>query len=535
MITNPLALIGLVALPALLTIYLLRNRVKHRTVSSLMLWTERVSTSHGGSWVQRNRLPLLFFLELLILLLLIWAATNPMRLSNTVPRPLIVVLDNSASMSARGPDGKNSAERALQKLPKLIRKERYSPVRVLLASAEPRWLSDDSAALLLAGKQPEEWNLRAADCAVDKALLIARENSTAKLLMVSDARPEQAPGSGTLRWLAFGAVLPNAGFIHAVRSDSRCMIELAGTGTTELTLKMGDQTQTVSLELPARKIYQLTDDQAEFEVSLPSDALEMDNHILLLPKPKTRVSVQQSIANPALQDLVARGVEATGFDAAGTPEIIFTDSMASSTNLNAWIVHLVPVKQPIPFTGPFVLDRASPVLSGLAFEGLVWAGSESNALPGMPLVLAGNTPLLSRQDDLAGRPHFYLQIDPALSTLQHSPMWPTLFWNLLKARAAQQPGSKEVNFRPGMSGVPTEIPGRFELESNGAISHAVYNFMDAEESDLSGLGLGDDGDWLEPKGVEREYTALAPLLILAALVLLFLHQFLLRHENGGAR
>ena len=41
MLTNLLALIGLAAVPALLAVYLLRNRVKRLSVSSLMLWTER--------------------------------------------------------------------------------------------------------------------------------------------------------------------------------------------------------------------------------------------------------------------------------------------------------------------------------------------------------------------------------------------------------------------------------------------------------------------------------------------------------------
>lgn len=535
MITNPLALIGLAAVPALLAVYLLRNRVKHHRVSSLMLWVERSRMTTGGGWFQRNRLPLLFFLELLIILLLIWAATNPLRLSREAARPLIVVLDNSASMSAVGNDGMNVAERAQKKLPRLIKQNRFSPVRYLLAGSEPRWLNEDFS---------KDWKLTEPAFNVDKALLLARENSTpsTKILVISDARPATRPTSGNLRWMAFGQPLKNNGFVNGVRSGERCMVEIAGSGNTELELKLGDQTKTVSVELPARKIFRLADPKAPFEASLPNDALELDNRVHLLAKPEKKVQIQQSIRTPEFAELIARSIAATGMGVGGEPELIITDGNPTLTNLETWVLHIVAAKEASPFTGPFVVDHDSKLMEGVSFEGLIWAASEQSAMPGMPIVMAGNVPLLTRQDDLAGRAHFYLQIDPALSTMQHSPVWPTLIWNLLQARAALQPGFKEVNLRPGIpmvfvgdaEVVEPETPGIVELESEGETFRAVYNFMDAEESDLSSQGLGDDGDWMESETVEREYTALAPVIIVAALGLLSLHQFLLLKESGVA-
>lgn len=541
MLMNPLALIGLAAVPALLTVYLLRNRVKHRTVSSLMLWTERTRMTNGGTWIQRNRLPLLFFLELLIILLLIWAAASPHILSKKTQRPLVIILDNSASMSATGVDHLNAAQRVLKKLPKLIRNERFSPVRIIASGSQPHWLSDEAAKHVLSGKMPAEWKLNEASFNAEKALLLARQNSTpsTKILVVSDRSPERAPESGNLRWIAAGIPQPNAGFVNAVRSGERCMVEITGSGTVEMQLGQDGITESVTLELPARKTYQLSKPDAVFEASLPDDALAIDNRITLLPDPEIRVCVQQNITHPILRPWVERAIKGTGLQAEGAPELIITDSTAAITNLDAWVLHLIPAPNAIPFTGPFVVDHDSPFMDGLSFEDLIWAAAETNTLPGMPIVLAGNTPLMTQLDDPSGRQHIYLQIDPALSTLHHSPIWPTLFWNLLKARSDLQPGFKNVNLRPGMAihfigdaDVQTpEMPGVIEVKSNKHIFRAAFNFLDADESQLSNRNSADAGQWLNPENVDREYSDLAPLIIMTVIGLLTAHQFILKQEG----
>lgn len=536
MLTTPLALIGLAAVPVLLAVYLLRNRVKRRKVSSLMLWTERTRMTPGGARLQRNRLPLLFFLELLILLLLILSATGPRRLSRQTTRPLTIVLDNSASMGASG-----TTQRLLEKLPRLLRKERFAPVQVVLAGAEPRWLGKDSIEALLQGKIPAEWNQTAAAFKVEKALLLARAGSPpdSKLLVLSDTRPEHPPEGGGLRWLSAGQPVANVGFVNAARSGDRCMVELQGAGTVQMTLALGTQSRTVPVELefgkPRRMTFRLADPSERFEASLPDDALAIDNRVILLPTLPRRVRVRQSLRDPALQTLVARAIESTGMleRSEGPYELLIADSDEAVTEVDAWLLRITPAKDATPFTGPFVVDRASALMNGISFEGLAWAGSKSSALPGMPVVMAGNIPLLTRMDDLAGRTRFFMQLDPEFSSVQHAPAWPTLFWNLLQARAAQQPGFKEVNLRPGMDEAP-ETPGVFEQEFDGQTFRAAYNFLAANESELSACGQGDDGDWQTAETLDLHYADLTPLAILAALALLASHQLLLRREHQSA-
>src|SRR5262249_54529836 len=92
---NPAALYGLLALPLLLIPYLIRRKPKRVIFSSLLLFTEPVKHA-GGNPLGRLRLPLIFFLQLLLLTLLILALGEPvfsLRASH-----IAIVLDNSASM-----------------------------------------------------------------------------------------------------------------------------------------------------------------------------------------------------------------------------------------------------------------------------------------------------------------------------------------------------------------------------------------------------------------------------------------------------
>ncbi|HEY4414599.1 MAG TPA: BatA domain-containing protein, partial [Verrucomicrobiae bacterium] len=119
-LTYPLALIALATVPALAAIYVLRNRFRHKQVSSLVLWRFHVQSKSGGAKFNRLQLPLLFFLELLILILLVVVATGPRWKLPQSTRPLIVVLDDSFSMRAEH-DGISAQARAHDFLEKMFR------------------------------------------------------------------------------------------------------------------------------------------------------------------------------------------------------------------------------------------------------------------------------------------------------------------------------------------------------------------------------------------------------------------------------
>ena len=98
--TFPLGFLSLLAIPGLIAIYLLRTRSRRYPVSSLMLWVDQQQARQGGLRVERLQTSLLFFLELLAIILLALAAAAPIIRTTRGAIPLMVVLDDSFSMLA---------------------------------------------------------------------------------------------------------------------------------------------------------------------------------------------------------------------------------------------------------------------------------------------------------------------------------------------------------------------------------------------------------------------------------------------------
>jgi hypothetical protein len=92
---NSTALYGLLVLPLLLIPYLIRRKPQRIIFSSLLLLTEYDSSARRRPW-GRFRLPPAFFLQLLLLTLLISALAEPVL--SVRPTHIAIVLDNSASM-----------------------------------------------------------------------------------------------------------------------------------------------------------------------------------------------------------------------------------------------------------------------------------------------------------------------------------------------------------------------------------------------------------------------------------------------------
>jgi len=99
---SPLAFQLLYALPLLFLPYLLRNREKEVIVPALFLYQGLPTASRRRFWGRLQLTPA-FLLQLLILLLLIAAAAQPFL--HGQGSKIALVLDTSASMQARSPDG----------------------------------------------------------------------------------------------------------------------------------------------------------------------------------------------------------------------------------------------------------------------------------------------------------------------------------------------------------------------------------------------------------------------------------------------
>ncbi len=122
--TTPLALLGLLFIPVVVAMYLLKLRRDEAVVPSTLLWTRLVADVEANAPWQRLRRSLLLLLQLLLVLALALLAGRPfVERPAGLARDLVLVMDTSASMAATDvvPDrmtaAKEVAIEALRDLP----------------------------------------------------------------------------------------------------------------------------------------------------------------------------------------------------------------------------------------------------------------------------------------------------------------------------------------------------------------------------------------------------------------------------------
>jgi Ca-activated chloride channel family protein len=99
--TTPLALLGLLFVPAVIAMYLLKLRRDEAPVPSTLLWTKLVADVEANAPWQRLRRSLLLLLQLLLVLLLVLLAARPfLERPAGLAGDIVLVIDTSASMSA---------------------------------------------------------------------------------------------------------------------------------------------------------------------------------------------------------------------------------------------------------------------------------------------------------------------------------------------------------------------------------------------------------------------------------------------------
>ena len=578
-LTYPLALMALAAVPALAAIYLLRNRFRRRPVSSLVLWQFQVQSKAGGAKINRLQLPLLFFLELLALILLVVAATGPQWKLPQSARPLIVVLDDSFSMRAMK-DGVSAQARAHEFLEKLFRRQPPPSTRLILAGREPRSLGATVKSWREVDELLSQWQCRAPSAAIDSAVTLAAEvgKQQANILVLTDRRPaDEKISSPRLAWHAFGLPLDNFAIVNASRTafgeQDRCLLEVAnfssGARATRLTVQTGSNAvQSSAIQLGAhesqRLVFNLPAAAPSLRATLDADSLAEDNEIQLLPPIRRRVRVQIALTNDNLSALVSRALAATGLRAAisGNPELVVREN-DSPVGSNAWNLAWSTVAATNAYTGPFILDTSHPLAAGIALEGVVWAAAAMTNSPGdVPVIFAGNTPLLSTREDALGRRHLTLNLNPDISTLQNTPDWPILFWNILSWRSSDMPGLKESNARLGAEvylktvgeavtvtqpdgvkrffpktggelALETPLTGVYSVAAGALTNQFSVNALAADKSDLSVCATGQWGKWSEDTERRLVESSVVWIFGLLALALLTTHLYLVATAKGG--
>lgn len=183
---NPAALLGLLALPLLLIPYLIRRKPRRMLFSSLLLFLE--DGAEASRPLGRIHLPPIFFLQLLLLALLILALSEPVF--SVRPTSVAIVLDNSASMQAvQG--GKTRLALAQEKAGAVIG-ELGAAGKVDLYVTTPRLAKIQAAGLTAGEAKSAVNNIKANDLGdspidYDQALSqLAREQKYERVYLITD-------------------------------------------------------------------------------------------------------------------------------------------------------------------------------------------------------------------------------------------------------------------------------------------------------------------------------------------------------------
>jgi Aerotolerance regulator N-terminal len=583
--TFSLAFIALLAAPALIAIYWLRNQSRERRVSSLLLWLDERQMWEGGRLIHRLQTPLLFFLELLVILLLVTAAAGPMMRAGESGRPLVVVLDDSFSMLAGvGKDG--ARDRAIRAIEGELKSDRYEPVHFLLAGESPQLLGEAANNADQAVKLLQNWRRGAPAAKLEEAITFAFElgGQRARVLVVTDHAPQQDLSDSRLQWWAFGSSQPNFAFVNAARTlrddEDRVLLEIANlsssSGSTTLSIESENSQSAIrnsqSLALGAgetkRILLTLKPGGPALRARLSDDALLVDNEVTLLAEQSRKVRIDLRVRDVAMRSLIEKAVASSpnASLSANKPDLVITDEDdAKIEDAEAWTLRIVSENDAASFLGPFVIDRSHPLSEGLSLGGVVWGGGKSRQLAGTPVVNAGDVPLLT-DVERAGAHELRLRLRPDLSTLQESPNWPILIWNLINWRAQTAPGLRQTNLRmgadaaltvdPGVESVSVvdprrvtrqltardktvliraDVAGVYEVSANQSKYSFAANAMQREESDLTQATSGRWGNWASATALQREYRSVAWVLLLLALTALAIHAWLIARRNRSGR
>jgi hypothetical protein len=464
----PLGFAAMATVPALLAIYLLRNRFHRVTVSSLMLWDRQQRHKQGGLNLDRLQTPLLFLIELLVFLLLALAAAGPLLRSKSDTRKVVIVLDNSFSMLAQSEGGQSTRNQSIHELKRYLKKSSPFRASFIQAGTAPKVLARDIDNIPEAVSMFDHWQCLSSAADLDAATVLAGEigGQQARILVISDHFPDETAADSRFEYWSLGRPLANVGFLHAERSriDNRdkCMFSIGNFSKTEKTVTLAitsldgkTQVYQESIDIdpdePFRLMLQVPR-HLDIVASIDDDAMAIDNRVTLLNLDDKPVRISVDLESEPLAETISKILDLLpeAREVKQAAHVRITDkALPPDPVLQSWTLHIQSDPNAAAFVGPFVVDRSHPLTDGLDLQGVIWAASGSLSYQALPVIAAGNTALLQVQPDDAAGEYITLYLNPEMSTLTRSPNWPILFWNLVHWRRQSLPGLERANYRLG--------------------------------------------------------------------------------------
>lgn len=473
---TPLGLLALLAIPAIIVIHLFRRRFPPRPVAGLFLWQTIRQTPEGGGKVSRLPITTSLILECLAALAFALVLAGARCSPAGVSEHLVVLLDDSASMSAANARGESARDRGVRRV--LAELERLGPrarVTLIRSGDRPAVIAGPAAVALEAPTALEQWRPQAAGHSLATGIRLARElaGRTAKLMVVSDAPLEPAFEGGLS--VSTGEPLANVGITAAHRTlvpeDGRGIVSLtlanySNEGTRRrLTIAAGGKEIAArDLEIPngvSSLTLPLPTGLPIVHVALSDDALPRDNAVVLAePRPQI-VAVENRIRGSRGREALAKALAAlSGVTTVESGHLAFVDAadLEKPPAPGAWRVGFgePPAAWRAPgavsdLVGPFVLEKRHALLQGVTLGGVVWTGAMPVAPAAIrPVASSGDRTLIGTSATTAsGDESILVNLDLDRTNLIRAPDWPILISNIVEMRRVRLPGPERWNYRVG--------------------------------------------------------------------------------------
>lgn len=243
---NPLALLGLLFIPAVIAMYMLKLRRNEAVVPSTLLWTRLLTDVEANAPWQRLRRSLLLLLQLLLVLILVLLAARPfLERPAGLARDIILVVDTSASMGAtdvlpnRLEGAKSAAIEALKELPT------GGKVSVIAAERTARIVANETSDLgrvrqAISGLRPTSTTGDLGD-ALELASKLAKRSGDAQILVATDGALASTPTAqvdAPISVLPVGRDQKNQAIVAlAVRTDPSALTQSAFVGVANMDLE----------------------------------------------------------------------------------------------------------------------------------------------------------------------------------------------------------------------------------------------------------------------------------------------------------
>ncbi len=590
----PWALTALVALPIAVVIYLLRNRSKKQVVSALFLWSSPNLSANQGQRIQKVQSGWLLFLELLILTLLTLAAADVHVRWLRMDAPTVLILDDSWSMQTSKKQAIETIHKWVSQKRIVFPVQIIFVGKTATRDGEPcNYLADLTARLdqwtSEGAKAPE------CDDSILKETVerFCSSGKPVHAVVVTDCPRSGLAQDGKVTVLSVGRPDSNLAFTSAVRFPSAVdgqdvvIVEIANLSTKDQTVKCqlrveSQPSQTLdSVLIPAGESTEIKTSVPSVKtaaIELPKDALEIDNQVVLPPLPRQTIRVRMDVSNPVLAPAVKKALELAQDGqrkvelVSSNEDLLVTDSPAPVSGFSVHRLQFDVPAQPLDkidptiFKGPYIADSSSSLMTGTDFSGVLW-GVENNDWRMEPtesaLLSVGDIPLIVHRTNSNGINAVRVRIIPELSNLIQSPNFPIFIYNVLKQQTEALPGLQASSISAGEyfvffsrqndptpleilspDGKKNVIPfrlgqavfqpydiGLYKIESKGKSYQASVNALNRNESDLRSLKSGEWGAQFSAAQKDSQFVSLRVPLLLLALALAVVHQFLARRSS----